>query len=99
MAHQPRRNQARAGFRQQAERDEGRQQHRIVGRDHLIAMQQHRGADTNCGAADGRDQRFFTTCQCMQEANDRRTERAASCHRDEIVEVVAGAEDFRRTRK
>ncbi len=66
----------------------------IVAGDHVIAMQQHGRADSDRCATDRRDQWFVATRQCVQEPDNRCTERAALRHRDEIVEVIARAKDL-----
>ena len=57
MPHQARRQQARSGLRHQPEADERRREARIGRRDHIVAMQQHGGADADRDALDGGDQR------------------------------------------
>ena len=75
-----------------------RHQHGSVARDHLIAMQQHGGANADRGAADRRNQGLFAARQSVEKAHDRRAESAARRHRDEIVKVIAGTENISRAR-
>ena len=63
LAHQPRRDQAGSGFRHQAEPDEGRGKARVIGGHHMIAMQQHGGADADRVALHGGDQRQLAARQ------------------------------------
>ena len=62
-----RRQQARCGFRNEAELDEGRRECRVGRGDDVIAMQQHGGADADGKSADRGNERLSVARQARGE--------------------------------
>ena len=99
VAEAARADEARRSFRHETELDERRGEARGAAGDHVVAVQQHGGADTDCEAGHGRDQGLLRTRERMEKAHDRRCEAFGVLHhRQEIGEIVAGAEGARRAR-
>ncbi len=71
MSHKARRDQTGTSFRQQAEANEWRGKARIVRCDHMVAMHQHGGTDTDRIALHGGNERQFAARQCMEKTDDR----------------------------
>jgi len=91
MPDEARKQQRTAGLRHQAEAGERHDKPRRPRRDHQIGVGQHRGADTDGGAVDRRDQRSGQRRQCIEE---RRCVRGLVRRRArlKILDIVAGGE-------
>ncbi len=76
MAHTQRRQQRRTGFRNKTKLQEGRGEHGACAGHHVIAMKQHRSADTDRDAVDRGDQRFLSLRQRPQKLMRARIETA-----------------------
>ena len=66
---QPRHQQARSGFRYETEVDKWRREARIARRHHVVAVQQHRGADADRDTLNRGDQRLGAVGETVQEAH------------------------------